>query len=65
MNKARTTIVFLHRLLQCFSMLQTKQRNYHTPADAYCNNELSAVETRLDYIPTNILACSTFEANHH
>jgi len=40
-------IISLHRLLQCFSMRQTKQRDYHNPAYTYYNTQFSAVEKRL------------------
>jgi len=39
---------------------QTKRRDYHNPADAYYNTQFSAFETRLDYVPANLLTHSTF-----
>jgi len=44
-------------------MRQTKQRDYHNPADTYYNTQFSAVEsfeTRLDCIPTNMESYNTF-----
>ena len=52
-------ILSLYRLLQRFSMHQTKQRDYQKLADAYYNTYFSAVETRLDYIPANMVSYTT------
>jgi len=40
-------------------MRQRKQKDYHNLADAYYNTQFSAVETRLDYIPANMVSNST------
>jgi len=56
----RLPMISLHRPLQRFSRRQTKQRDYHNPADAYYTTRFSAVETRLDYIPANMVTYSTF-----
>jgi len=52
-------IISLQRLLQRFSMHQTKQRDYHNPANTHYNNQFSAVEIRLDCIPATMGANST------
>jgi len=40
--------------------------NVSGPEDAYCNTQFSAVETRLDKIPANMVVLQNFlEANHH
>jgi len=49
-------------------MRQTKQRDYHKPADAYYNNQFSAIEKRLYYIPANVVVYALqylLGANHH